>query len=365
MRKEKSVPGIGFRSARAGSPVPGFGRTAMNADRARAHRTRASVLVVIALVALGPTAFACDLKWRFAGPEEGGRRLAAEDAYLRIMSPADRALRMKSTLPVSPSQYRRFFEHDARAWRASEIQRIQRITRDIDARLKDRQVPLPDEVVLIKTSGREDARAAFHRGNAIVLPQAVVDAPDPELEQIVAHELFHVVSEATPALRARLYPLVGFARCSALHLPADLERRRITNPDAPLLDACMHLDDDANTAVFPVLLAKRDTFDPRVGTQLLDYVDFELVAAHRDDGVWRPRAHAFLLDLSQVPAYVARTGGNTAYVIHPEEIWADNFVLWLFGAGPSVRSPQLLTRLGDVLASLTSAPCRTPRPAAH
>jgi len=48
-----------------------------------------------------------------------------------------------------------------------------------------------------------------------------------------------------------------------------------------------------------------------------------------------------------VPDYLARLGGNTQYIFHPEETMADNFALLV--TGRSVPNPELLKRVAAAL----------------
>ena len=49
----------------------------------------------------------------------------------------------------------------------------------------------------------------------------------------------------------------------------------------------------------------------------------------------------------RVPAFVARLGGNTGYIIHPDETMADNFAFLV--SGRSVPNPALLAQIEAVL----------------
>jgi hypothetical protein len=51
--------------------------------------------------------------------------------------------------------------------------------------------------------------------------------------------------------------------------------------------------------------------------------------------------------LQQVPDFLQRLGGNTDYVLHPEETMADNFMLLL--SRRTVPNPALLQRIEQVL----------------
>ena len=51
--------------------------------------------------------------------------------------------------------------------------------------------------------------------------------------------------------------------------------------------------------------------------------------------------------VDQVPAFLERLGGNTPYVIHPEETMADNVALLLTGG--TARNTDLLKRIEAAL----------------
>jgi hypothetical protein len=56
-----------------------------------------------------------------------------------------------------------------------------------------------------------------------------------------------------------------------------------------------------------------------------------------------------VLDPADVPEYFTAIGLNTRYIIHPEEILADNFTLLVRGDS-KVRTPRILEELKRVLA---------------
>jgi hypothetical protein len=98
----------------------------------------------------------------------------------------------------------------------------------------------PAEVLFLKTTGREEGRAAYCRGAAVVLPETEL-ADAGKLRDTVFHELFHVYSSHHPELRRELYEVVGFEVCPEIELPPALAKRRLTNPDAPRMDAFIRL----------------------------------------------------------------------------------------------------------------------------
>jgi hypothetical protein len=213
-------------------------------------------------------------------------------------------------------------------------------------------LPLPSVVTFVKTTGLEEGRAAYCRGASVILPENVLGEQSDQLRTTVYHELFHVFSSHHPELRARLYAIVGFEPGPEIALPPDLARRRLTNPDAPRLDAFIRVRvDGKSTPVTPLLLGKSDLYDEKVGGPFFRQMDFRLLVLEESGRGMVPARSAAgaprLLPPQDAPDYVERVGRNTEYIIHPEEILADNFVLLVDGA--KVPSPAILEKLGAVL----------------
>ena len=56
-----------------------------------------------------------------------------------------------------------------------------------------------------------------------------------------------------------------------------------------------------------------------------------------------------LLDVGEVTGFFEQVGKNTSYLIHPEEILADNFV-FLVTNKRGLPSPKVVENLGEILA---------------
>src|SRR5262249_34608689 len=139
-------------------------------------------------------------------------------------------------------------------------------------------VALPPAVSFVKTTGLEEGRAAYCRGAAVVLPENVLAEDPKQLRSTVYHELFHVYSSHHPELRKALYAIVGFELCPEITLPPALARRRLTNPDAPRLDALTRVRvDQSSTAVMPFLSGLSDLYDEKAGGAFFQQMDFRLL----------------------------------------------------------------------------------------
>src|SRR5215472_17728928 len=285
-----------------------------------------------------------DTEVRFAGAAEGARVLSSPDVFVRAMSPYDRSARLKTDKDVPETEYLAFVARQARDWSPAEEARIRSILEQFRAKTADLDLALPSSILFVKTTGHEEGMAAYCRGAAVVIPQKLVDRDAAALQDLVFHELFHVYRTHNPAKRRDLYQVIGFDVCPEIVLPTEIRARKITNPDAPLIDSFIQLRTaDGVVAVTPVLFARTDRYDTKAGGEFFESMVFQLMVldkkGDRFEAAVLPGGNADLRDLAQLPDYLGRIGRNTNYVIHPEEILAENFVLMLNSAS-SVPSPN-------------------------
>jgi hypothetical protein len=294
----------------------------------------------------------------FAEPREGAEAITRRDNYILQMSPFDRQVRLKTDRAVSEQEVLTMFAQNVAAWQPGEIERITPIVESLAAKLAPWKLPLPPRVLLIKTSGREEAGAAYCRGAAIVLPQNMVDGDQAKLATILAHETFHVLSSHNPKLREALYATIGFHPCNEVPLPESLASRKITNPDAPVNRYFLTAQVEGRPVdLMPILFSKSDRYDPARGGTLFQYLDFKLLVLAGDDHVRRAAlsgGQPILLDPASVSGFAEQVGRNTRYTIHPEEILADNFV-FLINGRIDLPSPEVVQKMGKVLQEQVSA----------
>ena len=290
---------------------------------------------------------------RFATAAESRLRLGTRDSFVAALSAYDRSARTGRREAVSAAEFMEFAAGQALDWQPAEIAKLSLSIAKIGEQLRPLKLPLPREVWLVKTTGREEAETAYTRGNAIVIPRQYMDVAVEELERIIIHEIFHVISRHVPDRRNALYAIVGYRDCGPLNWPPELAPRRITNPDAPDTRYCITLQrGGAPLTFYPVLFAKEEVFDPALPGTYLERLVFQLLAVMGSGTNWIPgRAGTalVLLDAGSVPEYFGAIGLNTRYIIHPEEILADNFILLVRGER-KVRMPRILEELERVLA---------------
>lgn len=287
-----------------------------------------------------------------ASREEGAKVLGTRDLFIRQMSPFDRASRLQSDQPVGERQLLDFASAQSLAWTPDETRMMEQMAAGISNRTSRLRLPLPRRILMVKTTGLEEAHAAYTRGEAIVLPAAKLKMPPAAFERLLLHEIFHVLSRANPKLRDELYRVIGFELGAGVKLPEAYERRRMTNPDAPVSEHWITVEQEGKSyRALPILLAKEEPYSKRRGWEFFQYLQFRLLAIELSGGVWRPmmtEGGPLLLDPERVSGFYEKVGRNTRYTIHPEEIMADNFVLWVQGAS-NPASPNVLAGIDKVL----------------
>jgi hypothetical protein len=293
----------------------------------------------------------------FATVEEAREILTARDDFVRRMSPFDRAARMKTDRDVSEEDYLEFVGKNVLAWRDAEREKVASALEGIEPELRALSLPFPKKIFLVKTTGDEEGGAPYTRAGAMVFPKTVLTAPPARLRKLICHELFHVISRANPDLRDRLYAAIGFVKCDEVVFPLGLKSRKITNPDAPRNDHCIRLEVEGNQRwAVPILFSSPEKYDIERGGEFFRYLRFQLLLVERDDGSSAVEPiydgqEPKLVDVEQASGFFEQVGKNTGYIIHPEEILADNFALLVLRR-PNLPSPEIVEKLERILKEI-------------
>ena len=286
---------------------------------------------------LAPSIFAEDIRLgtntviSFASVEAGKKILTSRDDFVSALSPFDRAARMKTDREVSEKDYLEFVGQSVMPWLPEETNKIADIFRTMGKKLAAWNLPFPSTIPFIKTSGREEGNASYTRQNAIILCERDIQSTGPKLNDLITHELFHVLSRQNPALRKKLYHIIGFNPISALEFPEELRQRKITNPDGVQYNWFINVTNQDHTLpVVPILYASTAHYVPSQEGEFFDYLTFKFLVITNGDVGWMPRlvnGHLQLLEPDEIEGFFEQVGNNTHYIIHPDEILADNFVL--------------------------------------
>jgi hypothetical protein len=328
-----------------------------------------AIVALIVPVTCAQVAFANDLAFVFATVEQGRDTLTKRDDFVQRMSPFDRAARMKTDKTVSEETYLKFVSSQVLEWTEDEKAALQAILSDnLGPLMGGLGLPWPAPIYIIKTTGQEEGNAPYTRGNAIVLPLAELAKGIPigktgPLRGTIAHELFHILSRHNPALKERLYAAIGFQSCGEVAFPSSLAAMKITNPDAPKNDHCIRVRIGGKEAwVVPILFSKSEKYDVGSGGEFFNYLQLRFLRVD-GTGAQAPRVATYndtefqLVDVSQLSGFFEQVGRNTDYIIHPEEILAENFSFLVLGK-TGLPSPETLKNIKGVLEQARSNEAR-------
>ena len=300
-----------------------------------------------------------------AAPAKGG----GDEFTLRFVD-AKEAAAMLSTPDGNTDRWSRF-DIEARtgrkgATRAELLGEIRACTRDFTAADKDTlrkafglfhdklaekglKLPLPDELVLVKTTMREEGGAdAYTRENIICIGEGVLGRHTAkELAYLAAHETFHVLTRENPGLRKAMYGVIGFGVLDEeISFADDVTERRISNPDVNRYDSYAMLTVDGVRRPYTMLIYSDRDY---AGGSLFDYVNIGLVPL---DGSFKPvrkDGRTVIVPLERAEDFYSQVGRNTGYVINPEECLADNFAYAVCDVKKDLPDPWVTQRILSVI----------------
>ncbi|CAF4671629.1 unnamed protein product [Rotaria sp. Silwood2] len=218
----------------------------------------------------------------------------------------------------------------------------------------------PLQIYVVLTNGKDENNAAYCRNESvIVMPLRIVLGRN--ISQIFAHELFHIWSKwhTNLTIRDELYASIGYHKIpveKSIEFPASLQKIKMTNPDAPfVLKYYIELEKVGDKSgkkykCTPILHASR-LFDPQISTNFFDYLVATTLIL--DDESYEPLEPIQYLSYTEASNFFHQIGYNTNYTIHPEEILADNFALWMMKKDQSatLASPIVVLRLADIISA--------------
>ena len=287
--------------------------------------------------------------FEFATVEQGRAIITARDEYVQRLSPLERALKMKSEAAVSEAEFLQRMASAIQPWPESDRAAVQAALDSIRPRLAELNLPLPGTVVFVRFTGGVEGNAPHTRADAVLLTEEPLKRPD-ILPHLIAHELFHIASRQDKAWRNAMYATIGFMPIEEVALPQPLAARKITNPDAPRLDVAIKVNTGQGSAwVTPLLQATVDRYDAYQGGEFFKFMKLnwlevgrgEVVPARAD--MTQPK----LRETAELSGFVEQVGRNTGYIIHPEEILAENFAQ--LATGKTAPSPEVHQRLLEAL----------------
>lgn len=288
------------------------------------------------------------------------------DGFFDRVTVLEMCIQMRQPLEDSPRDsvlnlFRDFLKGEVMEFVGKESEYVKRMMRkalDLCAALNP-ALPLPKEIRLVKVASAAYGPSVFYtRENCIVLPQDMLDPRQEErLLKTLVHELFHLLSRYNPELKHRLYAVLGFKPLDAPLVWSDFLRPRLLhNPDAVDMAYGIELKNAQGKPFWavPVIYSKHGRAQSDLG--FFDHLVFQLFEVEKRQEAWHIKAENVGLQPDETQGFFEQIGRNTNYIIHPEEVLADNFQLLVYAKNPAMPLPATpLTEQGKALQAKIEA----------
>jgi len=318
-----------------------------------------------------------DCEVRLLSKDEAAAVLGSPEKvpYVGAMSHVDLELRLRKTLDPKTrvenlEALRKVRRSAVRDWTDDQARLMQqRLTtaHKLCSALYPGVVPRQWKFIQAGTEGEAEANG-YTVDDVIVINAAHVahmaTGPEDGAIRFLLHETFHVISRTRPEIRKRAYAVIGFREVKKVKLSEALEARRLTNPDGLAADVVIDVTgtDGRTVPAVPVIWSREPGWSPAVGNKFFAYLEFGLFALKpvgsegEFETVGEPGKLPPPLPPRSTKGFFEQIGRNTNYIIHPDEILADNFVLSVIGSGPGAPAGfvnrydmKLLDRLKEAI----------------
>jgi hypothetical protein len=282
----------------------------------------------------------------FCAPAKAANLICTDDSeyFFDHINALDISIQMQTENPFKDqisavNAYKGFLKNQLLGFSNEEIDYLTRIMENCLRQINEINPGiLPDSIHLIKTDGTGYGRGVFYtRENAIIIPMDELgndqngDKID-HLESIMYHELFHIISRNNQELKKQLYKEIGFQKLeSKLTVPSVLQSRKLLNPDGIDIAYFISLtkpNTQETKLAIPIIRSKQASFN-KERPLFFSYIDFDLYEitqiGESSYEVLCDETGASLLENEFKASFFKQIGDNTDYIIHPDEIMADNF----------------------------------------
>lgn len=285
---------------------------------------------------------------KFASIEEAQNILNKNDPFAKSISIVDAQIRLDKA-DATKEELLKALIYDVEEWTDLEQELINSCVSDIEDKLRylNLDLRLPEEISFIKSNMQSDMEAmGFTRGTSVILFDRIVEISAESLEQLIIHELFHVITRNNPDLRKELYQIINFTVLdNEIEIPEDLKEKIISNPDVERHDSYASFTINGTPQNCMMVIYANREFEP--GQSTFSYLSVGLIpldSAHKpivEDG------KTVVYELQEAENFADVVGKNTGYVIDPEEVLADNFEIMITGRDnlPNPEIPEKIKEL--------------------
>lgn len=290
------------------------------------------------------------IPFRFATRAEAQMLITDIDNFTNKLNSFDINLRLGKE-DGRKSELLRLAMNETLNWSEEEKKKITATFKSLQSKIDKQKLKIkyPQEVILVKTSMKEEMNvAAYTRKNWIALGEEYInEATNEELEYLLAHEIFHLLTRSNKEFKKSVYSVIGFNVTEReLFFPIDIIEKRISNPDIELYDSYAEFTINGNKQKCSMIIYSKIPFSPE--KSLSDYLSVGLIPLNDNLIPVQNDGKTVIYDIEQAEDFYEKIGKNTQYIINPEEILADNFA-YLLIQKKDLPNPEIQTKIAELL----------------
>jgi hypothetical protein len=260
------------------------------------------------------------------------------------------------------NDYITFVQKDVTSFSAADIEFVQ-TAMEKAFQLCQKLSPnvFPKQLNLIKTKSRNYGDGVyFTRENCIIIPANVLkEKKADDFLATMLHEIFHVYSRLNPEKRKVLYEAIGFQalnEAANLEIPAELKNTILLNPDGTNFKyfITLQLAPDKTIKAIPIIYANSTKYNAKK-PDFFNYLKFELFEIQpiaRGFVVVTKKDGSSTLDMKNLPDFYRQIRDNTGYIIHPDEVLADNFMFLVLAQKDKSRNDKFSNEGKELLKQI-------------
>ena len=279
------------------------------------------------------------IRFGFADRAEAAAFIEQNDAYYNSMNQINIDWRMGKT-DATLAQLRKYakeqvldFTDEEKTFYQSRLEVLQKRLFDLGY-----EYELDVPVVFVKCTNKDELdSAAYTHANYVFLgrdiyryyKQEIID--EAYVDEVLAHEVFHVLTRNDPDFRARMYKAIGFEIDEEIPFGEDVKRVIVSNPDVPKYDCSAYFTLNGKK--------KKGTIVSYFSAEWTrDVYPFEYMLP----GVVFYDEPNKIYTVDEISDFWDVVGRNTDYVIAAEECMADNFAFAVtYGMDADYKDPEI------------------------
>lgn len=290
------------------------------------------------------------ISYRFATRAEAQMLITDIDNFTNKLNSFDINLRLGKN-DGRKSELLRLAMNETLNWGEDEKKKITDAFKSLQTKIDKQKLKInyPQEVILVKTSMKEEMNvAAYTRKNWIALGEKYInESTKEELEYLLAHEMFHLLTRSDKDFKKTVYSIIGFNVADReLFFPIDIIEKRISSPDIELYDSYAEFTINGKKQKCSMIIYSQIPFSPE--KTLSDYLSVGLIPLNDDLIPIQYDGKTIIYDIEQAEDFYNKIGRNTKYIINPEEILADNFA-YLLIQKKDLPNPEIPEKIAAIL----------------